>query len=136
MNSDRKIPKKPDGSTDYMEIVRRLEAEQQADGSVETGQGVNEGRADLPEAPAVRANAIDAESAAEQEARTLLDGMLAAGASFQLLREAGEDVLVWFGPASSVTAEMRAFLEVFQTADAAEGLQAFLGKRPAEFRGE
>jgi enoyl-CoA hydratase len=33
-------------------------------------------------------------------------------------------------------AEMRAFLEVFQTADAAEGLQAFLGKRPAEFRGE
>ncbi len=33
-------------------------------------------------------------------------------------------------------AEMRAFLEVFQSADAAEGLQAFLGKRPAEFRGE
>jgi enoyl-CoA hydratase len=33
-------------------------------------------------------------------------------------------------------AEMRAFLEVFQTADAAEGMQAFLGKRPAEFRGE
>jgi enoyl-CoA hydratase len=33
-------------------------------------------------------------------------------------------------------AEMRAFLEVFQTADAAEGLQAFLQKRPAEFRGE
>jgi enoyl-CoA hydratase len=33
-------------------------------------------------------------------------------------------------------AEMRGFLEVLQTADAAEGLQAFLGKRPAEFRGE
>jgi enoyl-CoA hydratase len=32
--------------------------------------------------------------------------------------------------------EQMAFLEVFQTADAAEGLQAFLGKRPAEFRGE
>jgi enoyl-CoA hydratase/carnithine racemase len=31
--------------------------------------------------------------------------------------------------------EQRAFLEVFQTADAAEGLQAFLAKRPAEFRG-
>jgi enoyl-CoA hydratase len=33
-------------------------------------------------------------------------------------------------------AEMRAFLEAFSTADAAEGMQAFLGKRPAEFRGE
>jgi enoyl-CoA hydratase len=31
--------------------------------------------------------------------------------------------------------EQRAFVEVFQTADAAEGLQAFLAKRPAEFRG-
>jgi hypothetical protein len=31
---------------------------------------------------------------------------------------------------------MRAFLEAFSTADAAEGMQAFLGKRPAEFRGE
>lgn len=31
--------------------------------------------------------------------------------------------------------EQRAFVEVFQTADAAEGLQAFLAKRPAEFSG-
>jgi enoyl-CoA hydratase len=31
--------------------------------------------------------------------------------------------------------EQTAFLEVFQTADAAEGLQAFLGKRPARFQG-
>jgi enoyl-CoA hydratase/carnithine racemase len=38
--------------------------------------------------------------------------------------------------ADGLRAEMRAFLEVFQTADAAEGLQAFLQKRPAEFKGE
>ena len=35
-----------------------------------------------------------------------------------------------------LTAEIRAFLEALKTEDAAEGIQAFFGKRPAEFKGK
>jgi enoyl-CoA hydratase/carnithine racemase len=34
-----------------------------------------------------------------------------------------------------IDAEVRAFMEVLKTEDAAEGIQAFFAKRPPEFRG-
>jgi hypothetical protein len=108
MNPDRKIPKKPDGSTDYQEIVRRFEAEQQAEGSVATGKGVNGETADLAEAPVARSNEVNEVSPAGQEALELLDRMLAQGAAFEVIREGDEDYAIWFGSAATVTDEVRA----------------------------
>ncbi len=49
-----------------------------------------------------------AEVTPEAEARALLEHLLGAGASFQVLREDSEDVLVWFGSAATVTDAVRA----------------------------
>jgi hypothetical protein len=48
------------------------------------------------------------ETTPDSEARALLARMLAEGATFQILREADDDVLLWFGSAATVTAEVRA----------------------------
>ena len=70
------------------------------------------------------------ESTPESEARALLARLLAAGATFQVLREAGEDVLLWFGSAATVTPEIRA--EVSRLKPEIVGL--FLGGYPQSLR--
>jgi hypothetical protein len=78
-------------------------------GGVGCGNGTFVYYGDTPVCLGGALSAVVGANAPETTPEALLDGMLEMGASFQLLEEeAGEEVLLWFGPAATVTDELRA----------------------------
>jgi hypothetical protein len=85
---------------DLLDDVRRHKPEILRHLAAEAGWGRTPASADPAPVPSVEKIPTEAEA--------LLNQLLAGGSTFGIVSERGQDVLLWFGPFSSVTPEVRA----------------------------